>query len=249
MKAFRPNLLVGFNIVTGLASIAGLVVSLVSDKAGWTVSLVCLCAFLLSIVVLLWWGLFQIVKTDNADEYKKISVFSSYETSDGVKGVYEIYRIIQSKRIILTHIYQSFKWSGSNQPKLDSSLQKVDDDIIKGGKNFDKVKLTFNTPLLYNETATVHFKASVDDSDGKAEPYLGYKVDMPVNLIHFRVTLKHKPITFNQVANIEKQMIGTDCPTIYSHVESVSFDKESKSYTYDLKNPEVGYFYRLIWDK
>lgn len=141
-----------------------------------------------------------------------------------------------------------FKWSGSRLPKVSSKFQEVKDIIIEK-QDYDRAILKFKRPLLYNETGVVHFRAETDDFDNTAKPHLDYRVEAPINIIHYRVVLKHKPSNFKTPAKILKKPIHSKHPVEYEEVGSVTFDEKAKSYEYYLTDPEIGYFYRLQWEK
>lgn len=89
----------------------------------------------------------------------------------------------------------------------------------------------------------------MDDFDGKALPHLDYRVDMSLSIIHFRVILRHKGDDFERPAKILRRRVQCEHPTEYEEIGSVAFDKRSRSYQYNLIDPEVGYYYRLLWEK
>ncbi len=232
-----------------IASIIGLVIFCFSDQTGLIISLSFFCACLLLILIALIFVLCNFIKNENKAPYKKVSAFTKYETSDGVHITNETYRVIQSKRIILTEVEQNFKWSGSKMPVITSRLQEVVNVISNNKDTYDQAILKLKKPLLFNETGTIHFHAEMDDIDGIASPYLDFKVDMPVSIIHYRVILKHKPTDYCTPAKLLKRKINSVTPAQYTPISSVEFDKGSKSYEYHLIAPEVGYFYRLAWEK
>lgn len=245
----KQTFLFRFNIIAGICSIASLLLLLFGHKTSAYIALGLFVLFLLSVILLLVYWIYQFVKKEYPEDYTRISAFSTYETTDGVKGIYERYRIIQSKRLVMTSTWFQFKWSGSKIPKLSSNLQTIEGSPVDGGKDYDKIKLVFKEPLRFNDTATIHFRAEVDDVDGAAGPYDCYKVETPIQLIHFRITLKHKPSDFNKPAKLQRCLINSPMHTNFETIEDVPFDKNSKSYQYDVNHPEVGYFYRILWDK
>ena len=245
----KQTILFLFNIVAGICSIASLLLLLFCHKVSAYVALGLFILFLLSIIFLLCYWACQFIKKEYPEDYVRISAFSTYETADGVKGIYERYRIIQSKRLVMNSIWFQFKWSGSKMPRLSSNLQTIEGNPIDGGKDYDRIKLIFKNPLRFNDTATIHFRAEVDDIDGKAAPYDCYKVETPIQLIHFRITLKHKPNDFNKPAKLQRCLIDSPRHTNFETIENIPFDQNSKSYQYDVNHPKVGYFYRILWEK
>lgn len=65
---------------------------------------------------------------------------------------HKTYRVIQSKRIILTEVEQNFKWSGSQMPVITSRLQEVVNVISNNRDTYDQAILKLKKPLLFNET-------------------------------------------------------------------------------------------------
>ena len=246
MKTFFLKI---FNIVAGCASIMGVCYLFFTDKEIGFWALVIFSIFLSGLLIAVWIGVIGMVKRENNDEYKKITSFTSYETNDGVHGVYEVFKVIQSKRIYLQQIEHNFKWSGSKMPVITSELQTIKHLTIFDTNQYDKAVLMLKKPLKFNETATIHFKAVTDDFDNKAQPYLDYKVDTDINIIHFRVTLKNKDEHYSQTAKLLKKPIESATPTDYEQFGSVTFDQQSKSYQYYLTDPEIGFYYRLEWEK
>lgn len=237
-----------FNIVAGCASIIGVLYLFFTDKENSIIALSAFCLFLLFVIASLWFAILKLIKKENPEDYKKITVFTSYETTDGIHGVYEVFKVIQSKRLILQQVDHNFKWTGSKRPEVSSELQEIKQLVESGGNDYDKAVLLLKRPLGFNETGTIHFKALTDDYDGMAQPHLDFKVSNSIDVIHFRVTLKHKE-DVRKPAKLLKKPIDSKAPTDYVQYGSVTFDVLSKSYQYYLTNPEIGYYYRLEWEK
>lgn len=248
MPFFKHSTVI-LSCIGSIASIVGLIIFCCSNQIGLVISLSFFCGCLLLILIAIILTLLNFIKNENKAPYKKVSAFTKYETSDGIHITNETYRVIQSKRIILTEVEQNFKWSGSKTPKITSRLQEVVNVISNNGNTYDKAILKLKKPLLFNETGTIHFHAEMDDLDGTASPHLDFKVDLPVSIIHYRVILKHKPTGYCIPAKLLKRKIDSATPAQYETISSVEFDKESKSYEYHLIAPETGYFYRLEWEK
>lgn len=239
-------LIIGF--LGSIASIVGVIVSMCSTEINSVVILGCISAFLVSILILNIYGVLQFIKNENEKPYKKISIFATFETHDDTHSTYETYRVIQSKRLALTYFDHEFKWSGTKTPVLSSDIQQIGTYTPKDANEYDVVRLHFNTPLIFNDTATVHFRAELDDVDHVAKPYLEFKVDTPINLILYKIILKNKPSIFNDSAILYKKAIGAPLAK-YERVCTVSFDSATKTYQYPLIDPQVGYFYKLEWKK
>lgn len=248
MKLFS-NWVVVLGLVGSIASIVGLLIFCFSDTVNAIIALSFFCICLLVILVAVISVLFSFVKKGHNLPFDKVSAFTKYETSDGVHIVNETDRVIQSKRVILTQVEQYFKWSGSRMPVITSRLQDVKDVVSADGNNYDCAILKLKRPLVFNETGVIHFHAQMDDVDSVSGPYLDFKVDMPINIIHYRVILKHKPDSYNVPAKFLRRKINSAVPSKYEPICSVEFDKNSKSYEYHLISPDAGYFYRIEWEK
>ena len=238
-----------FNVIAGVCSIIGVIVLIFSNYVNSIIALSCLICFLILLLVLVLETVRRFIKNSHVEPYEKVSVFMKFETSDSTHSIFEMYRVIQAKRIVLTEVEQYFKWSGTKLPKVTSKAQAVKNVINYDTNTYDKAILVLKNPLLFNETGVLHFHAELDDYDGKAIPCLEHKVDMPVNIIHFRIILRHKNDDFDVPAKLMRRKIDSCNIAVFETLESISFDKRSKSYEYHLISPEVGYFYRIEWEK
>lgn len=159
-----------------------------------------------------------------------------------------MFKLIQAKRPLLTEYDWGFKWSGSHLPIITSDYQNVKDVLDeKDPGKYDKAVLKFSKPLYYNQTTVVHFKAIADDSDHKSGTYVESKVKYEVDVIHYRIVLKHKAENFDTNAIIERKKIKSDVGSKYEKIKEIPFDKGTKSYEYHLFSPEIGYYYRISW--
>lgn len=248
MCFLKNNLYTIFNCLAGVASITGLAILAFNDQTNAIIALSFLCFALTALVISIIYALHSFIKKENGNNHLKVSVFTKFETLDQTHSIFETYRVIQSKRLVLSEIEQKFKWSGSKLPIISSKFQTVK-DVITEKQDYDKAILIFKKPLLYNETGVVHFKAETDDYDGIAKPHLDYRVESPINIIHYRVILKHKGSDFNAPAVILRKPLSSKHPVDYEKIGTVAYDERAKSYEYYLTDPEVGYFYRLQWEK
>lgn len=137
-----------------------------SDEKTGVLALLFFSVFLLGLLIAVWVGIIGMIKKENSNDYKKITSFTSFETNDGIHGVYEVFKIIQSKRVFLQQIDHNFKWSGSKMP-----------------------------------------------------------------------------------AKLLKKPIESVIPAEYKQYGSVPFDQQSKSYQHCMTDPEIGFYYRLEWEK
>ncbi|NDV57882.1 hypothetical protein [Bacteroides sp. 519] len=249
MRFLKANLLTGLNCIAGIASVAGILLFIFSDKTNAIIALTALFVFLAIILAIILIAIVQFLKKEHNSDCIKSCVFTTFETLDSTRCVFETYRVIQNKRLILNNVDQNFKWSGSKMPIISSECQSVKSIISNDSNHYDKAILQFKRPLLYNEIGLTHFKAELDDHDNKAKPHLDFRVDSVIPVVHYRVILRHKPETFNKSAKFLRKPIDSKTPLEYIEIGSIPFDAITKSYTYNLIDPEPGYYYRILWEK
>ena len=249
MKRLNRNLSFIWNAACGISSLVSLGFLIFGDK---NAVIIALSVFVLCLLVLLC-ALVKAINTyfratSDAD-HDRIYTDIRYETSDGYNIDYNIYRIIQSKVPLLHQINHGFKWSGTKSPKVTSDLQELS-FIQKGAMedDFDTACLKFEQPLRYNETAVVHFRAELDDSDEKSETMISYKVSSFSELIHFRVILRHKGEDYREKAKVYMKRIGASVNKL-KEIDTIPFDTQTKSYEFLKERPEIGYLYILKWER
>lgn len=240
-------------VYTGLASlctIIGFVLLFVSNK---TACLVALLVFCIGLIVIIYGILRAINKLilDNSDkEYRSISSFYVYQSNDRRKSTFEVFRLIQCKRLFLTEIPYKFKWSGTKQPDLTSNAQIIENVHHNTDKNkWDGARIKFGRPLRYNECAVINVKTDNDDFDDTAKPWISCNLDTPIEMMLFRIMLSYKPNGYNKSAVFERKKIDMEIDGDYEYLESVEFNMGNKLYTFCKTNPEPGYIYRLRWEK
>ena len=246
----KETFLFWFAIISGIFSIGGGIMAFYSDKNKAIIALFAIIVFLLALLFSVWYAINKLIRNNNESEFQKLSFFTKYECLDKTHIKYDGYRLIQSKRPVLSEIKWMFKWSGSIPPKISSTLQNCDGKIVTNSSNdYDHAVLRFKKALAYNESAVVHFHAEMDDVDGLAQPYLDVKIEEPISVVDFQVTLAYKASDFAEQAKFMRKRINSAIPSNYEIIETVNYNPNSKRYEYVLTNPEVGYYYRLEWVK
>lgn len=240
-------------IYAGLASfcsIAGFVLLFIHNKTACIIALVVFC---IGLIVLIYGILKAINKLilDNSDrEYRGISSFYVYQSNNGRKSTFEVYRLIQCKRLFLTEIPYKFKWTGTKLPKLTSNAQVIENiQHIEDKNKWDGARIKFGRPLRYNECTVVNVKIDNDDFDGAAKPWISCCLEKPLEMMLFRVMLSYKPNGYDVPAIFERKKIDTEIDGEYEYIESVEFNTGNKLYSFCKPNPEPGYIYRLRWEK
>jgi hypothetical protein len=140
-----------------------------------------------------------------------------------------------------------FYWSGSQEPIISSLLQNCSPFIKAPKGEYEKAVLKFKKPLSYNEFAVVHIKMEIDDSDQKSLPYCEQAVKEVVQMINFRIELRH--LEKHSDAKISKRRMNAPVKDAYDHVAFTKFDPSSRAYEYTVFTPEVGYYYRIEWER
>ena len=235
-----------------VASLLGLVFTFTSDKDAAIISLIAFCFFLVIIIIGVFITFHRLLKQNHPEPYQRISSFYEFRSDDGQKSVFEMYRLIQSKRALLTHIEYKFKWSGTKAPTISSNSQVLGPVVTSQDEHtWDKCDIHFKTPLTYNESTVVHIKTQNDDYDGKAQPYISSKLDSPIKIMQFKVLLSYKPDDYTAKAKYERKKIDVDVDvdSSWEYIDSIDFDTKYKQYQYVDVDPEPGYIYRVMWEK
>lgn len=242
----------GFYFFAALSSIVGIVAVLFfNDTSGFALltALIFFCVLLLSFTVYLIYILHKTLAVRNENEYDSISTSILLDAKDKNTLTYEVYKLIQAKRPILTDFKYEFKWSGSILPKISSDIQEVGTVAdLKDPDRRDYAVLRFKKPLVYNQSHVIHFRAEMDDSDQQAQPFIATKIDRAVDVIHFRVILRYKPYDYDKPAIIERVRNHSDVRN-FERIRSIAFDKDTKTYDFHLLDPEVNCMYRIAWEK
>ena len=232
--------------IASLASIAGLIIAILNKTYAVFIALGILILFL-SIVLLKFFSVvnrFLLQKTENG--FHKFANYVRYSTNDGKHISYVLQKYIQAKVLMINEHVHKFHWSGTCEPIITSSLQEFVAFNRTPKGEYDEVILRFKTPLTYNDFAIVHIKMELDDSDNKSEPYCEQAVKEPLQLLDFRIELRH--LEQNPDAKILKKKLGAPFSE-YEILGYVKFDINSRCYEHSEFNPHVGYSYRIEWNK
>lgn len=251
MKKLIKNIPLLWNILCGISSLLSLGLLIFGDKDAVIIALSFFCFSLLVVLVSILYAVNSYLKQGKEKDYKRIASYIKYDALDKTHIDYDVFRVVQAKCVLLTKIIHGYKWSGSVAPEIDSRYQKIANIRITGETDDDKmntVDLCLKEPLLYNETTVVHFNARMDDSDHTAEPFVSYKAT-ECESVFFRVILRYKNNHFAEPATVYKRKINASTINVDKVIATVPFDKVSRSYEYNLPNPEVGYFYKIVWEK
>ena len=239
-----------YSVFTSLCSIAGFVALFVKNETACIIALSVFCLCLLLLLYSVFLALRKLIIDHSDHEYRGISSFYTFECKDGRNSTFEVYRLIQCKRPFLTSIKYNFKWSGTIQPSITSSTQKIRNiSHTEDKESWDEAEIIFNHPLRYNESTVVHVMTTNDDYDGHAKPWLSCKLERPIEMMVYRILLPYKPEGYNQSAVFERKKIGTQIDGEYQYIESIPFNNGNKQYSHCVVNPEPGYIYRLRWEK
>lgn len=238
-------------IASAVFGLVALVVSIVSNQLGVILALTAVILFLFAIIFYVGYVINKLIKYSYPSEFLIHSQFTKYVFSDETHVVLDSYRLIQSKKTLLPAIKWGFIWTGRNDPRISSNLQDCDGTIIKRQSvgDYDHVLLKFKNPLFYNESAVVHFHAEMTDEEKIAQPHLDVKIETPRSVVDYRVILAYKDDGYSKKAVFKKKLINSLTPAEYEEICEVPFNPVSKSYEHVLTDPEIGYYYRLEWER
>ncbi|CAM4178941.1 MULTISPECIES: hypothetical protein [Flavobacterium] len=238
-----------FAFFGSLASILGLLVLIANDNFSIIIALSFFCLMLFIFTSYLVYNLYKVLNTKQTDHANR-STFIKYENIDGNKIFYETYKLIQVKKPVLTEMEYHFKWTGTHMPVVTSNLQNVINIVDEQNPlKYDRALLKFKKPVYFNQNLVLHFKAELDDVDKVSLSHVETRVVSEIDIIHYRIILKNKSPEFCQNANLEKRKIDSDVSATFDKIREIPFDRNTKSYEYHLLNPEIGFYYRISWEK
>lgn len=250
MKAFKDRVWSWVGVIASISSVIGLILTFMAESWAVIIALSFFCFALIAILTGVFATMKKMIDQNHANEYEKISSFYEFRSDDGVKSSFEVYRLIQSKRALLTQIDYKFKWSGSIPPLISSNSQTIDPPIFSNNPTeWDKCIIHFPEALTYNESTVLHIRCENDDHDGKAEPCISTKLDSPIKIMQFKVLLGYKNSDFKRPAIFERKLIDSDVEDKWNYLEEIPFNPEYRQYQHVVVSPSPGYVYRLRWEK
>jgi len=238
-----------FYISSALASIVGLSFIGINDPYRANIALFLICLMFFVLFLRTWQVVGRVLQGEFPSEYLTDSLFINYSTDDGDCIKYEVYKYIQCKRISLAEYAHGFHWTGSKEPKITSELQELKEIRKSEDGVFDRAMLRLKQPLKYNDCETIHVAMMIDDSDHHSETYLENSINKPLKLLKMQVELHNKPDGYKGVAKCKRKKMSERVNHGYELLEDVKFNPHSKSFKVVIPKPEIGYFYRLEWDR
>ena len=118
--------------------------------------------------------------------------------------------------------------------KAMKEIEKLEKEVVRLKKNIETKKAKIE---------------ELDDVDGKSLPHVETRVTDEIDIIHYRIILKHKSETYDKNAILERCKMNSNMSSNFEKIKEIAFDKNTKSYEYHLLNPEVQYYYRITWEK
>lgn len=167
-----------------------------------------------------------------------------FRTNDGVHAEFEFRRFIQCKTAFMSCIRHDFKWNGSGEPEIRSDGNVLKPTMNADSGEFDHVIVPIGKNLYYNECAVV--SDTFESSYSNINPMFCLKIDEPVGSIDFKIMLGHKSEAPEAV--LYKKKFGSKVDMPYVRIDSACFNKTFKMYEISF-TPEVGYIYKLEWQK
>ncbi|WP_434663558.1 hypothetical protein P5W99_24625 [Paraburkholderia sp. A3BS-1L] len=236
--------------MASLAGIAGISLSSLLDQK-W-MEWVALTAFLCTMGYAAWLirkAFDRLSKQHYPHGYLPLSALVRFSTPDGGRVTYEIFRHIQVKTAYQKTFIHRFFWSGSKDPVIKSELQSVSAIRSLPGETTKEVTLTFPRVRMFNDVEVLHMRMEIDDSDQKSSPFLSMKVEQPLRLLNFRVELLHATKTQNgKAATITRRSLLKPTASV-EDLGTVNFDAVTRSYSYQLCDPDPGWEYTIEWVK
>lgn len=241
-----------FGIICQISSLVGLVATFIEKSWAIYVALSFICLAVLSFIVAFFVLLSKRFGEKYPEGFKRVASFCFYKTEDGINISCDTKRIIQSKSLCLSEIDHKFKWTGRNTPKFSAEPHHIVATTKTTGSGdyaFDVNKVKLDKPLLYNETGVICVNAIVEDKEKISGPFLSHRVDFPVELLVFSILLGDKSSKFCENAILSRKKIDSMISNDYELIKEISFEQKHKRYYVELKNPDVGYYYKIEWKR
>ena len=239
------KLFIAFQIIAGLASIAGWLFCLFSDGTNTIIALCLFCGCLLFLCASLIFAVITFVNKSNPSPRLINAIYARFETTSPQHSKYEFFKTFQNKRLFMNKFEQRLFWTGS---KITNCFSPLKHTITEKESQYKQHLITFEfeKPLYFNEVATIYLQADLEDAYNTSEPFLSQAINSPTDLLYVIVTLNDKPESFNKEARVYR------CPKENDKFEedicTVPFDKSTKSYRY-VCQPEMEYTYYIKWEK
>lgn len=236
------------SIIASIWTIISVILLFVDNPKFQVIALSFFCLTLLSIIVVIIYNANRYFKYCSDNEFITKTASFIYKTKDNKIIDFETLRIIQCKRSWADKFEWNFKWSGNQEPIFDSVTHPdIKVSYNKDKQVFDKAIVEFKNPTFYNETIPIQFKTRINDPQKTSEPFLATRVKTPIDLITFSVFLSYKRAGYDKQAVLYRHKDhGT------GHKETIAycdFNQSTKSYECFLHKPEIGYTYRLEWER
>lgn len=239
-----------FVIITGIASIASLVLFFTTSVINGAIALAIFAVFLLIILLKLFSVLDKIVRFKTKNGYLNIATYYRYYTTDGKVIDFGVQKHIMCKQAVQSNYTHEFYWTGSKIPEINSDTMSFV-SVTKGSEgSYDKANFQFKKPLMYNDVGIAHVSMLLDDSDLRSQPFIMSRVEGTLNLLHFEVVLKHKAHQENVPdARLLKKNGASQVDLGFNIIKTIPFDHLTASYETTIYDLSVGYIYKIEWDR
>lgn len=224
-----------------------------SNRWGLIFMTVGLCIAVIIIVLTLFsWSARSFTSSEDKD-FIVNSVSSKLVRMNNHLYEFDVYKDIQSRVPVLTVMDTRFKWTGDKVDPDKVTVSSVTHNVQKikvDDEGYDTLKLLFRAPLYYKQAFTCHYKLSnLTDNETPAEQYLSQMVksNETISLVCFDVILKDVDSNYRKDALVQRKKASAPPGAKYQDIDKAPFDAATKSYHYDLFNPDSGYDYRLYW--
>lgn len=235
-----------FIAIVNVVSLIGFALLFITNEKQGIIALIAFVVFLLILLFRVFWVTDQFLKNKSPNGYEKLSTSAKY-LSDGNLIQYELKKFIQCKQILMGKHEHNFYWTGSRDPKISSETMEYE-KTVEAEDGYKKAIFKFKTPLIYNGVFVAHIKMEIDDSDKRSSPHLEHYIKDRTQLVSFKVQLPYKKKRVIPDAKLSRRPINS-VNTPYEHLNAIKFDRNTFTYEHNLFEPEVGYSYRLDWER
>jgi len=238
-----------FVVAANIASILGFLIIAVSQKNQALIALISLVIFLVAILIRLFVFFDRFLQLSNTLGHESLATYLYYKTDDGKIIHHQIYKHLVCKNTVMYEHTHNFNWTGPIPPIISSDTMDFLHVAKNTKNNQDQAIFKFRRPIFFKEFAIAHIRMFCDDTRQVSDTRVVGYVRETLPLLDFTIELGYKTGSVVKDAVLSKRPLNTHFEAPYEFVELVPFDRNNNSYKKTIHNPELGYAYKIEWER
>lgn len=231
-------ILIIFNIITGLASIASFVIFTIlhREQEALLIFHIFLFSLLISYILFKIYEL-NLIKKEN---FQFISIYQKWIIINKKEARYEAFMIVKSNRPYLSHVEIKNTWTGKGDITVISENKHTSWNT--SGKN---IIIKYPVELYMNEYRAIHYTIDTVDTSGEQCPILKCGGKNPVKIFILEVVLP------NRTEMPDAKIFETDIGQPYQsgqQRDKVPFNQFTMSYRWKLLDFPGNRDYWMVWE-